>query len=500
MVATRRSSAQPDPDQHAALGANGTTGEDKFHKGVAISMWQNSGDEHSNWTNFVRSKFPFNRLPFGLNRYSGKYGIHHNNPNTWDRYREEIELAHKIGCNSFRLSIEWSRIEPKRGQIDQKAVERYHHILDCMAEFNIIPNATCHHFTHPQWFDDMGGFEKEENIPIFVDWCVRAVELFGKRIHFWATFNEPTCATFLGWITGMHPPGKTLNVVTAGRVLINKLKAHTEAYHAIKATPVGAGVVVGLVHHHITFMATGPSILSALAKYAAEWMQYWWGYELVHKWMKTGHIEWHVPVFGKWLEWQCPGGKPPCDWFGVNYYSRAVVTWYMKPWCLPGEIMTDMYYPIYAEGLYKSLMQAAEYNIPIYITETGIADKSDANRAHMIDSYMQAALRAMKDGADVRGVYYWTLLDNFEWNAGYLMEFGLYGWRPDGSVDRKLKAGAKMLVRYFKTLPDDLAEVRKVVSTMPFAPDEEYEEEEQEALLATQAAMKKKHRTLVAAT
>lgn len=74
------------------------------------------------------------------------------------------------------------------------------------------------------------------------------------------------CATFLGWITGMHPPGKTLNVVTAGRVLINKLKAHTEAYHAIKATPVGAGVVVGLVHHHITFMATGPSILSALAK------------------------------------------------------------------------------------------------------------------------------------------------------------------------------------------------------------------------------------------
>lgn len=64
-----------------------------------------------------------------------------------------------------------------------------------MAEFNIIPNATCHHFTHPQWFDDMGGFEKEENIPIFVDWCVRAVELFGKRIHFWATFNEPTVRT-----------------------------------------------------------------------------------------------------------------------------------------------------------------------------------------------------------------------------------------------------------------------------------------------------------------
>ena len=69
---------------------------------------------------------------------------------------------------------------------------RYNDMLDCMAAADIEPNATLHHFTHPQWFEELGGFEKEENIPLFVEWCVKAVELFGSRIHFWATFNEPT--------------------------------------------------------------------------------------------------------------------------------------------------------------------------------------------------------------------------------------------------------------------------------------------------------------------
>lgn len=79
-------------------------------------------------------------------------------------------------------------------------------------------------------------------------------------------------------------------------------------------------------------------------------------------------------------------------------------------------------------------------------------------------------LRAIKDGADVRGLYYWTLVDNFEWNAGYLMEFGLYAWRPDGSVDRRLKEGAKMLVRYFKSLPGTVAGVRAAVARMRALP------------------------------
>eukprot|EP00775_Hariotina_reticulata_P005032 gene5032-5274_t len=370
-----------------------------FHKGVAISMWQNSGDEDSNWTNFIKSNFPFKALPFGFHRYSGKYNVMETCPDTWNRYND---------------------------------------MLDAMEAAGLEPNATLHHFTHPQWFDDLGGFEREENIDIFVQWAIKAVELFGSRILYWATFNEPTCAMFLGWITGMHPPGKILSVFTAGKVLLHKLQAHCRAYEAIKRTPIGKTLQVGLVHHHITFLATGPRILRGLAEYAASWMTYWWGYELIHTWMLTGKFTWKVPVLGQTMEWQYPGGRPPCDWFGVNYYSRAVVTWYLKPWCLPGEVMTDMYYPIYAEGLYDALMQT---------------------------------LRAIADGADVRGFYYWTLVDNFEWNAGYLMEFGLYAWRPDGSVDRQLKEGARTLVRYFKSLPSLMADVKAVAAQMSSAGD-----------------------------
>lgn len=85
-----------------------------------------------------------------------------------------------------------------------------------------------------------------------------------------------------------------------------------------------------------------------------------------------------------------------------------VVSWYLKPTCKAGEVMTDMYYPLYAQGLYECLMQAKEYRVPIYITETGCADKSDKVRPLMIDEYLRATLRAMRDGADVRGFYYWV--------------------------------------------------------------------------------------------
>ena len=96
-----------------------------WHKGVAISMWQNSGDPMlSNWSKFVARKFPFGWLPVGLARYQGAFSVHECHPDTWERYTEDIGLAKKLGCNAFRLSIEWARIEPRRGEIDQAAVER----------------------------------------------------------------------------------------------------------------------------------------------------------------------------------------------------------------------------------------------------------------------------------------------------------------------------------------------------------------------------------------
>jgi len=145
-------------------------------------------------------------------------------------------------------------------------------------------------------------------------------------------------------------------------------------------------------------------------------------------------------------------------------------------------------------------MQARAYKMPIYITETGIADKSDRNRATMIERYMEATLQAIKDGADVRGFYYWTLVDNFEWNAGYLMEFGLYAWQPDGSVDRVLKEGAKPLVRFYHELPNTMSEMKAAVKSMVLKSYRKMHEESEAAMDDARAKQRKKHRPVLAAT
>eukprot|EP00882_Tetradesmus_deserticola_P029332 GHRQ01032847.1.p3 GENE.GHRQ01032847.1~~GHRQ01032847.1.p3 ORF type:complete len:213 (+),score=72.06 GHRQ01032847.1:292-930(+) len=195
MVATRSRTSMGSSGHGSLASGDGTDKGQVFHKGVAISMWQNSGDDDSNWTNFIKSNFPFKALPFGFNRFSGKHSVLQSCPDTWNRYEEDVELAVKAGCNALRLSIEWARIEPRKGQIDMDAVARYHAMLDAMEAAGVEPNATLHHFTHPQWFEDLGGFEKAENIQHFVAWSLKAVELFGSRITFWATFNEPTVSS-----------------------------------------------------------------------------------------------------------------------------------------------------------------------------------------------------------------------------------------------------------------------------------------------------------------
>ncbi|PNH12081.1 Beta-glucosidase A [Tetrabaena socialis] len=434
----------------------------RFLKGAAISVWQNSGDAGSNWTRFAKSRWPFRY--FGVSAIRGKYNIDKCS-DFWNNYERDIKLAADIGSTTFRFSIEWARIEPEAGVIDMEAVRRYHQMIDCMIANKLEPNATLWHFVHPLWFEDAGGFTREENIPAFVAFSKRCFGWFGSKIRLWATFNEPTCYLFLGWVVGIAPPGRIFDLVGAGRMLSTMLKAHVAAYHAIKAMPGGDKAQVGLVSHHITFEAQGTGILHGVAKLMSDWMTYWWGWDVMEHWMLTGEFIWKLPVLGVWQRWRDPAGRPPCDWWGINYYSRGIFSWYLCPSCRHAEVMTDMYYPIYPEGMYQAIKRcgggAARGACTRLSRETGIADSRDDRRAVMIDAYFKEVLRAVADGYDVRGFYYWTLIDNLEWATGYTMKFGLYAWEPDGSVDRKLKEGSKTLVRYFRTLPDDLAGVRE---------------------------------------
>ncbi|GFR47153.1 hypothetical protein Agub_g8844, partial [Astrephomene gubernaculifera] len=137
-----------------------------------------------------------------------------------------IDCARQLGSNSLRLSLEWSRIMPYGpGRVDETAVQRYHDIFERCRAAGLEPMITLHHFVHPQWFEELGGFEREENIRHFVDWALTAFRLFRRhRLTLIATFNEPTCAAFTGHIVGIHAPGRRGAIATAGRVLLHMLR------------------------------------------------------------------------------------------------------------------------------------------------------------------------------------------------------------------------------------------------------------------------------------
>ncbi|KAG2486953.1 hypothetical protein HYH03_014450 [Edaphochlamys debaryana] len=403
------------------------SGAPRFLKGCAISVWQNSPDTASQWTQFALKPHSM------LERVAGKnpqMRIDKGSPDFWQRYEDDIAAARLLGSNSFRVSLEWSRVMPEGpGLIDQQAVSRYCDILRACTAAGLEPMVTLHHFVHPEWFQRLGGFEKESNIRYFVEWAEVAFRLFAPLgVKLWATFNEPTCAAFTGYIVGIHAPGRQGALELAGRVLLCMLRAHAAAHACLKRLPGGQAAEVGLVHQQIRFEAEGTGALYGGARWTAEWLTHCFGWDVVHTWLLTGHFAWRVPGSKAGVEAQEPGVRPPCDWLGINYYTNVVLDWRCGFTGRPGDVLTDMGWPISPEGLYRAIAHCGELGIPLYITETGIADGVDDRRGPLIAAYWEQLARAVADGHDVRGFYYWTLCDNFEWHLGWNMKFGLFEW------------------------------------------------------------------------
>ncbi|KAL3135662.1 hypothetical protein ABBQ38_006139 [Trebouxia sp. C0009 RCD-2024] len=324
------------------------------------------------------------------------------------------------------------------------------------------PSVSIHHFVHPAWFDAKGGWTKEANIQLFVNFAVEAFKRFGQHARLWSSFNEPTALAVGGYIAGNFPPGKMFHFSMAGQVLLNLLKAHCQAYNAIKALPNSSGTKFGLTHAMWQFRTAGEGLLYLPAKWACGWATYCMGWDVVHDWMLTGRFEWRVPLRGVVHTWQYKGGKPPMDWWGIQYYSRPQVNWAMQPCCPKGEIMSLMPYASDPPGLYQCIQRSSAYGIPVYVTETGFPTFDHDHMQTVLDRYLKEILRAISDGLDCRGYYIWTLVDNFEWAEGYTKPFGMYAWRPDGSKDRELKEGAKILIRYNELLPDSYENVKAI--------------------------------------
>ena len=188
-----------------------------FAWGVATASHQIEGHNQNNWTQFENSK--------ELER-SGEACDH------WNRWKNDFELIENLGVGHYRFSIEWSRIEPKMGTWDDTVISQYSAMIDDLLEKNITPMVTLHHFSHPIWFEEMGGFTIRENVNLWVRFSEKMFAELGDRVKWWCTINEPAVFTSMGYVLGEFPPGKRSFKLTKA-VSRNMMIAHAQCLSLI---------------------------------------------------------------------------------------------------------------------------------------------------------------------------------------------------------------------------------------------------------------------------
>lgn len=329
---------------------------------------------------------------------------------SWNRWTDDVALLERMGLNAYRLSIEWARIEPERGRFDQTALDTYRRQLEALKAAGIEPMVTLHHFTNPRWLAEAGGWANPDVVGRLANYTDHVAQHLGDLVQWWVTINEPSILALKGYIEGSWPPHRPLDLRGYVRLQRHAARAHVQARRALKARRPDAMV----------------SMAFAL-----------WPMQALRRWSPIDQV---MAILGDWF-WQgrvLRRALPSLDWIGVNYYSRTLVGW---PWpsgsvAASGE-RTDFGWEIYPQGLYDVLRRVGRFGKPVAITENGISDADDRQRARYIALHVEQMHRAIADGVDLRGYMHWTLLDNFEWAEGYGQKFGL------ATRDRELRPSAQ---------------------------------------------------------
>ena len=332
--------------------------------------------------------------------------------NSWERMEEDIRLLLKIGANAYRFSLEWSRIEVEEGLFNIKNLLRYRRFVDALLEAGITPILTLHHFTNPVWFYESGGWLRRDAPEIFGRYADLVSRYFGD-VKLWITINEPNVYAYRGYVVGDWPPGER-SLPKALRVIRNMLRAHSEAYAAVKANVRKASV--GIAHHLRVFTPVG-----LLGKVPALLREYLFNFVPVFS-----EVSGEIPPPVALMERINAGG----DFIGINYYTRDRVRFsLLQPFgveVLPENVWRNsLGWEVYPEGLYV-LMKRYNFKRPVLITENGIATEDHGERVRFIREHLKQVKRAKGEGMDVVGYLYWSLLDNYEWLEGYSAKFGIF--------------------------------------------------------------------------
>ncbi|MBM4447150.1 MAG: glycosyl hydrolase family protein [Chloroflexi bacterium] len=361
----------------------------------------------------------------------------------WQRYKEDIQLMKALSLNAYRFSVEWSKIEPKPGEFDEAVLDHYEQLVDELLANGIEPMVTLHHFTNPIWFEEQGAFLQEDSPDIFVRFVEHVVQRLGPKVKLWCTINEPSIYAVLGYFTAEWPPA-VKDPQKAAIVFRNLLRAHTAAYTAIKRLEPQAQV--GLVVYMGTYDPPNQwYLLDVVVAYLLNKNLT----ESHFPYLVDGRFDFSMPGLAN--ESYTSGVKEAFDFVGLNYYTHFHRRFnpfsqeqFVEITRAPPEKLTDMGYEIYPEGLYRALKLITGYTSkPIYITENGIADDSDTKRAKFIEDHLLVVNKAISEGMNVKGCFYWSLMDNFEWAYGFERRFGLY--HVDYSTqERTLRQGSRI--------------------------------------------------------
>ncbi|HEX2925355.1 MAG TPA: GH1 family beta-glucosidase [Ruminiclostridium sp.] len=396
---------------------------------------------------------------------------------SYHRFSEDIQLMKQIGVKAYRFSISWTRILPKgTGEINMEGVNYYNNLIDELLENGIEPYVTLFHWDYPMELQYKGGWLNPESPQWFANYAAICSGLFSDRVKYWVTSNESQCYIGFGLGTGWHAPGLKLPANQVVRAWHHNLKGLGLAAKAIRENAKGE-VKVGLVscgEVGIPASECEADIQAArnvlFDRETTEELNFGYG-DLFDPAIKGRYPERLIPYLPKGWQDDMKDICVPLDFVGLNVYIGAVVKGsekskyeYQK---LPVGIgKTSMEWAFKPESLYWVTRLIYErYNIPVYITENGMANNdwistdgkiNDTQREDYMNQYLSALSKSIDDGADVRGYFYWSLLDNFEWAYGYSKRFGLV-YVDYSNYSRKLKQSA---LRY-KSIIETNGEVLK---------------------------------------
>ena len=352
----------------------------------------------------------------------------------YHRWRDDVALMADLGVDAYRFSIAWSRVQPQgHGAWNEAGLAFYDRLVDELLARGIQPSATLYHWDLPQGLQDLGGWASRDTPYRFAEYAERIGRRLGDRLATLSTHNEPWCTAVLGHARGQFAPGDKDEALAAD-VSHHLLLSHGLALQSLRAA--GVKTPLGIVLNQSSVTAATDSAADR-ARAATEYASF---------------VRWYMePIFQGGYP-QDPGlshyprnVRPgdfaiigqPLDFLGINYYTRIWASTSVPPVPQPCEQgVSDMGWEIYPEGLTELLtgLQKRYMGLPpIYLMENGMANAdtlvdgrvADDKRIAYMRGHIEAIARAREAGVDIRGFFYWSLMDNYEWDSGYAKRFGL---------------------------------------------------------------------------